>query len=193
MWPEGENFMKPIQIVTVYAALLGGVIIMNAQRSGDDEQAVRKVLHDVFEAQNVRDLKAFGQFFALDAEFVNVTATYAKGRDEIVRMHDRAMNVVFKDVDFKSLLATTPEPVYAVRFLRPDVAIVHYQVDPAECPPCAAASAAMHGPKPGKGSRQVMSWVLSKHGGQWLIDSVQNTVWIVPATAVGDTTAPGKR
>src|ERR1700676_5392845 len=147
--------MQPIQMVAVFAALLGASSAINAPGRADDELAVRKVLHDVGEPQHARDLKAFGQFFAQDAEFVNVTAVYAKCRDEIVKMHDRAMNVVFKDVDFRSLVARMPEPVLAVRFLRPDVAIVHNQVDPGDCPPCAAASAAMHGPKPGKGSRQV--------------------------------------
>ena len=92
-------------------------------------------------------------------------------------MHDRAVNVVFKDIDFKALEAKMPEPTPTIRFLRPDVAIVHIQVDPGDCPPCAAASAAMHQPPPRKGSRQVMSWVLSKHGDEWLIDLGQNTVW----------------
>jgi uncharacterized protein (TIGR02246 family) len=115
-------------------------------------------------AQNARDFTAFGQFFAEDAEFVNVSARYAKGRDEIVKLQ-----------------AKMPQPVLTVRFLRPDIAIVHMEVAPGDCPPCAAAAAAMR-QKPGKDSREVMSWVLSKHGGRWLIDAAQNTVWgLVPA------------
>lgn len=157
--------------------MLGAEGGLHAQRLADEEQAVRKLLREAHAALNERDLKAFGQCFAGDAEFVNVTASYAKGREEIVKMHERAVNVVFKDVDFKSLEAKTPEPVTTIRFLRPDVAIAHIQLDPGDCPPCAAAAAAMHNPKPGKGSRQVMSWVVSKHGDRWLIDAAQNTVW----------------
>jgi uncharacterized protein (TIGR02246 family) len=153
-----------------------------------DEQAVRKVLRDVHNAQNERDFKAFGQFFAEDAEWVNVSATYVKGRDEIVKLHERALNGVFKDIDFKALEAKMPEPVVVLRFLRPDVVIAHIQQDPGDCPPCAAASAAMRArdgqapAAPAKGSRQVSSLVLSKHDGRWLIDRGQVTVWMAPVT-----------
>jgi uncharacterized protein (TIGR02246 family) len=92
--------MKPITIGVVCTALLGAVSVINAQGSVEDEQAVRKVLRDVHATLSARDLKAFGDFFAEDAEFVNVSASYAKGREEIIRMHDRAVNVVFKGIDF---------------------------------------------------------------------------------------------
>jgi uncharacterized protein (TIGR02246 family) len=166
--------------VAVCAVMLSTTSRLKAQTMSD-EQAVRKVLQDFHDALNARDLKAFDKLFAEDAEFVNVSASYAKGREEIIKMHDRAVNVVFKDVDFKAL-PKGPEPVTTIRFLRPDVAIVHMQVDPANCPGCAAASAAMHQPQPGKGSQQVMVWVVSKHGDRWLIDLGQNTVRIVPAS-----------
>jgi uncharacterized protein (TIGR02246 family) len=173
--------MKLTPIFVMCVALFGAAGAINGQTNPKEEQAVRKVLRDFHEVMNARDLKAFAQFFAEDAEFVNVTATYAKGRDAIVKMHDRAFNVVFKDVDFKSLDAKMPEPVVTIRFLRPDIAIVHNQIDPGDCPPCAAAAAAMGMPKPGKDSRQVMIFVLSKHAGNWLIDAVQTTVWgLVP-------------
>jgi uncharacterized protein (TIGR02246 family) len=176
-----EHSMNPITVRVLCGVLLIAVRIVNAQGGSQEEQAVRKVLRDFHDAQAARDFEAFSQCLAEDAEFVNVSATYAKGRDEIVKMHERAMNVVFKGIDFKSLEAMMAEPIVTVRFLRPDVAIVHYQVDPGDCPPCAAAAAAMHSQPPGKGSRQVMTWVLSKHGDRWLIDSGQNTVWgLVP-------------
>ena len=168
---------RTLSVAAVCAVVLSQAI---AQRMAGDEQAVLKVLRDFREALSARDLKALGQTLAEDAEFVNVSGSYAKGREEIVKMHERAVNVVFKDIDFKALEAKNPEPAMTIRFLRPDVAIVHIQIDPADCPPCAAASAAMHQPQPGKGSRQVMGWVVSKHGDQWLIDAGQNTVWIVP-------------
>jgi uncharacterized protein (TIGR02246 family) len=182
-----ENLMRPIAAVLVCAVLVcavltGAVSVIHAQGNAEDERTVRKVLRDVHDALSARDLKAFGQFFAEDAEFVNVSASYAKGREEIVKMHDRAVNVVFKGIDFKALEAKAPEPVVTLRFLRPDVAIAHIQLDPGDCPPCAAAAAAMHNQPPAKGSRQVMTWVLSKHEDRWLIDSGQNTVWgLVPA------------
>ena len=159
----------------VCAALLGAGSAMNAEDRPQEEQAVRKVLQDFHEALAARDFKAFGQCLADDAEFVNVTATLAKGRDEIVEMHERAMNVVYKDIDFKALEAKMPEPVVTVRFLRPDVAIAHTRPVQGDSPAADAAAAAMHVQR-SKDSRQVMISVLSKHGGKWLIDAVQNTV-----------------
>ncbi len=174
--------MKIVRLLTVCATLAAGAGALQAQSSAAEEQAIRKVLRRMSDALDARDFKAFGQFFAEDAEFVNVTATLAKGRDAIVELHVKSQNGVFKGIDWKSFEAQMPERVIAVRFLRPDVAIAHNQLDPGECPPCIAASAAMRGPKPTKGSRQVMSCVLSKHGDQWLIDLVQNNVWIRPDT-----------
>ena len=168
--------MKSMALLAACAAVLGSANAIRAQGNAGDEQAVRQVLRNVREAQSARDFKKFGQFFAEDAEFVNVSATYAKGRDAVVKMHERALNGVFKNVDFKALEAQMPEPSLAVRFLRPDVAIVHMELAPGECPPCRAAAEAMHMAPPNKDARQVMIWVLSKHDGQWLIDAAQNTV-----------------
>lgn len=175
--------MKTARLLMTYATLAAIAGGLHAQRSAADEQAIRKVLRGMADALNARDFKAFGEFFANDADFVNVTASLARGRDEIVKLHATSQNGVFKDVDFKSLEAQMPERVITVRFLRPDVAIAQNQLDPGECPPCIAAAEAMHAPKPAKGSRQMMSVVLSKHGNQWLIDLVQNNVWIRPETA----------
>jgi uncharacterized protein (TIGR02246 family) len=180
--------MKSTPITLLFGALLANPFAIKAQPNAADEQAIRKVLRDTSNAQSGRDFKAFGQFFAEDAEFVNVSATYAKGRDEIVKLHEKALYGVFKDIDFKALTAKMPEPVVVLRFLRPDVVIAHIQQDPGDCPPCAAASAAMRSrdgqapAAPVKGSRQVNSWVLSKHDGRWLIDNVQVTVWMAPVT-----------
>lgn len=174
--------MKIVRLLVACATLTASAGALQGQGSAADEQAIRKVLRGLMDALNAHDFKTFGQFFAEDAEFVNVTATLAKGRDAIVELHVKSQNGVFKSIDWKSLEAQMPERVITVRFLRPDVAIAHNQLDPGACPPCIAASAAMHGPKPAKGSRQVMSCVLSKHGDQWLIDLVQNNAWIRPDT-----------
>ena len=174
--------MKTIRLLVAGAMLAASAGALQAQGSAADEQAIRKVFKGFMDALNAHDFKTFGQFFAEDAEFVNVTATLAKGREAIVELHVRSQNGVFKGIDWKSLEAQMPERVVSIRFLRPDVAITHTQLDPGDCPPCAAASAAMHAPKPAKGSRQVMSSVLSKHGDQWLIDLVQNNVWARPET-----------
>jgi uncharacterized protein (TIGR02246 family) len=173
---------KPIARVAVCALLLAAGSALNAQDHPRDEQAVRKVLLDFHEALVGRDFKAFGQCLADDAEFVNVTATLAKGREEIVKMHERAMDVVYKDIDFKALEAQMPEPVVTVRFLRADVVIAHTQPVQGDNPAGDRAAAAMHVQR-SKDSRQVMISVLSKHGGKWLIDAVQNTVWGLAPTA----------
>ena len=72
--------MKRIfSVVSVFAAVLGAASGLNAQRVADDEQAVRKVLRDVHATLSARDLKAFGQLFAEDAEFVNVSGVIREG------------------------------------------------------------------------------------------------------------------
>src|SRR5215469_4212467 len=80
--------------------------------------AIRGVVSKFAETLNQHDIKAFAQLFAEDADFVTIVAGHDKGRDEIERHFSAIMSGMYKD---SPLTARS----VSVRFLRPDVALVH--------------------------------------------------------------------
>jgi uncharacterized protein (TIGR02246 family) len=70
------------------------------------------------ESWNAHDMKAFGNLFTEDADFVNVAGTWWKGRAEIQAKHEAGHALRYKASSLVTSGAT-------VRQLRPDVALVH--------------------------------------------------------------------
>src|SRR4051794_22666896 len=88
----------------------------------DDEKLIRDGIVRWQEAWNKHDAKAGAALFAEDADFVNVNASFWKGRTEIEDSHARLFADMFKDSTFQAL-----ETI--VRFPLPDVAIAHVKWD----------------------------------------------------------------
>lgn len=85
-----------------------------------DEASVRQIVQQIEAGWNSRDGKAFAAYFAADADYVVVDGMYVKGRDAIEKGHQRIFNTIFKD-------STNHGTVQSVRFLRPDIAVVHVE------------------------------------------------------------------
>jgi uncharacterized protein (TIGR02246 family) len=144
----------------------------NAQGQSPDE-AVTRALGCFADGWNRHDMTAFGQCFAADADFVNVTAQWWKGRSAIQKNHAYLHGTVAvsdaSDVTvpprshgiFKTSTLTFTST--AMRLARPDLAI-------------ARASWQMTGdtrtPAPRSG---VMMLVVVNQGDGWHIVAVQNT------------------
>lgn len=158
--------MKTLPSVLTFAVLFGFTNFMNAQKN-PEEQAVRRVVADFVEALNRNDMKVFGGLFTKDADFVVVTGKYLKGRDDIVTYH--AGLEVAGDFKGSHLEAIS----VALRFLRPDVALVR--------------AATRRTEDAGKWTRTSFPmFVLTKQGREWLITAVQNTATSgAPPTPVG--------
>src|SRR5918911_1711837 len=103
-----------------------GATTLNAQKmtqTSKDETAIRKLIRQIQDGWNAHDPKAAAAPFAVDADFVVVTGLHLKGRDEI----EKGFAFRLAQPDYKASKNTIA--VKSIRFLRPDVAIVHITFD----------------------------------------------------------------
>jgi len=128
-----------------------------SQNSSGDEAAIRQAVKQVEDGWNAHDGKAFAAPFAADADYVIVNGMTLKGREAIEAGHTQIFTTIYKD----SRNAAT---IKSVRFLRPDVAIVHVEWNLEF--------------KAGGEARQghaMNTMVMAKEGGKWHIAAFQNT------------------
>ncbi len=146
-----------------YRILIIGALILSiggnsfAQTKAEDEKAIRNIIQSLADAWTAGDGKKFGEPFAEDADFVVINGVHLKGREAIAQGHQRIFDTIFKDTKLKT-------EIRKIRFLRPDVAIVHTQGSIAKKPEAF----------PGVPTA-FPSFVLSKENGKWQIIAFQNT------------------
>jgi uncharacterized protein (TIGR02246 family) len=124
----------------------------------DDEAAVRALYTQAMEGWNTGSGAAFAAPFAEDGHLVAFDGTHFKGRDEIVAFHQPLFDTWLKGT---RLVAT----VESVRFLSPDVALMHV-----------LGGTVMRGntrPAPERDSIQTL--VALKRDGVWSLAAFQNT------------------
>jgi uncharacterized protein (TIGR02246 family) len=131
----------------------------NAQ-SKADEEAVRKLPEAFCDAWAKHDGRELAKIMADDVDFVTVATAYLHGKADFEKFHARLLSGRFKDAT-NTLFETT------VRFLRPDIAVVHW-------------SWKIEGDRNADGSpRQprfgMMVMVAEKRAGSWLVVVGQNT------------------
>lgn len=85
-----------------------------------DEAAIRENVKNLEEGWNTKSGALFAKPFAEDADYVVINGHYIKGRAVIEAQHQRIFDTIFKDTMLKL-------NVKQVRFLRPDVAVVHVE------------------------------------------------------------------
>jgi uncharacterized protein (TIGR02246 family) len=131
----------------------------NAQTAADEE-AVRKLPQAFCDAWAKHDGHELAKIMAEDVDFVTVATTYLHGRADFEKFHVRLLGGRFKDATITMLQKT-------VRFLRSDMAVVHW-------------SWKIEGDKNADGTdRQprfgMMVMVAEKKGSAWLVVVGQNT------------------
>ena len=99
-------------------ALFVTCLNLNAQ-SKADEEAVRKLPQAHCNAWNKHDAHELAKLVAVDGDFVTVATVYLHGRADCEKFHARPLNGRFRNSIFTPLET-------AVRFLRPDIAVVHW-------------------------------------------------------------------
>jgi uncharacterized protein (TIGR02246 family) len=140
--------------------------------SPGEEDDVRKVVGGIPEAWNRHDMEAFGRLFAVDADFVNVAGDWWKGRNAIQTNHAYTHGTIPAEAEGVNL----PRPAHGifkdttlqitrldVRFLRDDVALAH------------ASTELLGDPRAPSPRRTLLTLVLVRQSGGWLIASAQNT------------------
>ena len=136
-------------------------------KQADDEVGVNAVVHGFEDAWNRHDMDAFAKLFATDADFVNVIGMRWVGREAIRQHHAASHATMFKTSTLK-IGDTT------IRFLKPDVAIARSEWTlsgiTSENGQVAATRAG------------ILTHVLLRTNGRWLIVVSQNTDIVRPAS-----------
>jgi uncharacterized protein (TIGR02246 family) len=153
--------MKQIMRSLLVAAFVVGCVA-HAQ-SKADEAAVRGVPLAFAAAWAKHDGHQLAKIMADDVDFVNVGGDWLHGRADFELYHTRLLSGRFKE----SIL--TPLET-KVRFLKPDLAVLHWswkvQNDRNE-------DMTMRKPRSG-----LITMIVEKRGGEWLVVVAQNTNWI---------------
>jgi uncharacterized protein (TIGR02246 family) len=145
-------------VPAVIAILLATISPVRAQTKLDEE-AVRNLPQAFCAAFNKHDGHLLAQMMADDIDFVTVGATWLHGKSDFEKYHTRLLNGRFHGIKFEVLQV-------AVRFLRPDIAIVHWSWTGA-------------GDKNPDGTARkrrlgMMTMVAEKRAGIWLVVASQN-------------------
>lgn len=125
--------------------------------SGGEEASIRQVVQQVQDGWNAHDGKAFAAPFTADADYVVVNGMRAKGRAEIEKGHAAIFSTIYKD-------SHNVGTVQSVRFLRPDVAVVHVEWN---------LEFRMGGET--KKGHAMNTIIMTKEDGKWSIAVFQNT------------------
>jgi uncharacterized protein (TIGR02246 family) len=155
--------MSPrIKLLTLIIVVFGlfGVLASSAQTTQNpsaDEVGIRQVVQQVQDGWNAHDGKAFAAPFAPDADYVVVSGMKATGREAIEKGHTAIFTTIYKD-------SQNVGTVKSIRFLRPDVAVVHVEWN----------LEFRAGGETRKG-HAMNTMVMTKDGSKWSIAAFQNT------------------
>ena len=128
--------------------------------SADDESAIHEVASAWERAWNRHDMRALSRLFTIDADFVNVFGAHWRGRQEIEVRHQERHDTRFKQTHWHT------REVHATA-LSSDVAIAHIDWD-------RTGDLDVEGQPKGP-IQGVFTWILVKHGKDWMIRAAQNT------------------
>jgi len=150
-----------VHVLAIIAVVLFSIFLSRhilAQPSGEDEEAIKRIISAMDEAFNAHEPDV--SLFARDADFVNVNGTWLKGASNIESGRRSAFGTRLKNARTKSLDVR-------VRFVRSDVAIVHVTSETAGI----TASDGRELPP----QRELNIRVFVKEEGRWLVTAFQNT------------------
>ncbi len=135
---------------------------MNAQTlDRTDETAIRAVVTAVPEALNHKDMKAYADLFADDADWINVVGMHWIGKPAVVKAHEVYLKTIFRDGGMSARDVT-------IRAVTADVAIAVVIED------FKGGGILPDGGKNPPGSGR-LTYVLVKRGGKWKITHGHNT------------------
>jgi uncharacterized protein (TIGR02246 family) len=149
--------MKTVQRVLCVSLIASAWSVALAQPR--DEAQIRTIATSWQSAWNAHDMKALFALVTTDADFVNVGGKHWKGCEQIEAEHTLRLSQ-FQESTWATKNVT-------VQFLKPDIALVHvdWSIVGDKDPDGTAR-------KPREG---LFTWIVTKHGGHWLIRAAQNT------------------
>lgn len=149
-----SNTVLGTAVCTVCVAIFG---LANAQETAKaDEAPIRAIVKTLEDGWNAGDAAKFASPFAVDADYVIVNGQHIRTRAVIDFGHKQIFGSIYKG----SKNAST---VKQIRFLRPDVALVHVQWN------------LVYGEKLESKAQAMNSLVVVKNAGKWEIAGFHNT------------------
>ncbi len=150
-----------IKLLTTLAALTLCMISAAAQETDTrnarnaDEAAIHENVKQMEAGWNAKQGALFAQPFAEDADYVVINGMYFNGRTAIEKAHQQIFNTFHKNT-------TLSLAIRQIRFLRPDVALVH-------------VSGHLDAPEKQLVSDASMTLVMTRDKQGWKIAAFQNT------------------
>jgi uncharacterized protein (TIGR02246 family) len=155
--PNRIQTILPLFFLTVCAFTVVAQEAKTSKTQAEDEAAIRENVKQMESGWNTKSGAAYAKPFTEDADFVVINGMHIQGHEAIEKNHQRIFDTIFKNT-------TVSLTVKQIRFLRPDVAVVH--VSGHRDAPEAERKLVMDA---------TMVLVMTKEGGQWKIASFQNT------------------
>jgi len=156
-----------INILAIYAMIILCACAVFAQKTGSsDEALIRQNVEQMVSGWNAKSAADYVKSFAEDADFVVINGSQLKGRAAIEKGHQQIFEIFFKDANIAAA-------VEQIRFVRPDVAIVHLSGE--------------RFPKNDRSQtiKSRITVVMVKNKDKWEIAAFQNTQIQPPAAAQG--------
>jgi uncharacterized protein (TIGR02246 family) len=145
--------MKTLLTITLLL-LTFSINVAAQQNNAADETALRDAVKLMETGWNTKSGAAFAKPFAEDADYVVINGRHLKGRAAIEKGHQQIFDTIYKDTTLSLTVAD-------IRFLRPDVAVVHVE-----------------GTRTGPSNEQfraMMTLTMTKEKDGWKIAAFQNT------------------
>jgi uncharacterized protein (TIGR02246 family) len=111
--------MKTLVFMTLLMLGFSGQNSLPGGRAAD-EAAIRENVKQMETGWNTKSGAVFAKPFAEDADYVVINGMYITGRAVIESQHQRIFDTIYKDTNLTLV-------VKQIRFLRPDVAVVHVE------------------------------------------------------------------
>lgn len=147
-----------MKLPVTLAFLMLFVLGVNAHAQNNhsaDEAALREAVKQMENGWNTKSGALFAKPFADDADYVVINGMYIKGRATIETAHQQIFDTIYKETKISLT-------VKQIRFLRPDVAVVH-------------VSAHREGPTKELTAAAMLTLVMTKEQQGWTIAAFQNT------------------
>lgn len=147
--------MKTLVLMTMLMLGFSMQPMQSPDSRAADEAAIRESVKQLETGWNTKSGAVFAKPFAEDADYVVINGMYIKGRAAIQTAHQRIFDTIYKDTNIKL-------EVKQIRFLRPDVAVVH-------------VNGHRDGPTKDLTGDAILTLVMTKEQQGWAIAAFQNT------------------
>lgn len=151
------------KIINVFLVLMLTVAAVAAQEktkvsdTSRDEAQIRANVEQTAKGWNVKSGADFARSFAEDADYVVINGMTLKGREMIGKAHQEIFDTFYKN-------SSVEVAVQKIRFLRPDVAVVHV-----------TSLLKVTENNQTQTGRGIITMVMTKTGDKWEIAAFQNT------------------